>query len=264
MGYIRDEGQSFFWHPKSGRKWRLKVSRNPGSRYACNNLITTITNIEKFEEEFGERPLLDNDSIEDCAEGFGKIFAKIASKYTFPSPDPTVKTEDRTIEGGLKVRIYTPEEYSGGRPVGVYYHSGGWAMGDLDGDDAFCRAISKGGDVVLVSVDYGLAPQNKHPGLINDCFKGLQWTLDHAKELGGVQGRIFTSGVSAGAQLAIALALKAVDEGLGESLVGVVAEIPATMHPDGIPEELKSKYTSYEEHANHTIDTARAMRAFWS
>lgn len=188
----------------------------------------------------------------------------MASQYTFPAPDPAVNAEDRTIDGGLKIRIYMPKGYSGGTPVGVYYHGGGWAMGDIDGDDAFCRSISKGGNVVLVSVEYGLAPQNKHPGLINDCFAGLQWTLKNAKALGGVEGKIFTAGVSAGGQLAIALALKAIDEGLGDSLVGVVAQVPATIHPDGVPEELKSKYSSYEEHANHTIDTDRAMRTFWS
>ncbi|KAF2440100.1 alpha/beta-hydrolase [Karstenula rhodostoma CBS 690.94] len=217
----------------------------------------------EFEEEFGERPLLPYDSVEECLEGFGKIGAKMASQYTFPAPDPAVNTEDKTIDGGLKIRVYTPEGYSGGKPVGVYYHGGGWAMSDIDGDDAFCRSISKGGNVVLVSVEYGLAPQNKHPGLINDCFAGLQWTLKNAKALGGIEGKIFTAGVSAGGQLAIALALKALDEGLGDSLVGVVAQVPATIHPDGIPEELKSRYTSYEEHASHTIDTDRAMRAFW-
>lgn len=187
----------------------------------------------------------------------------MGSLYSFPPPDSAVKTEDRTIDGGLKTRIYTPEGYSGGNPVGVYYHGGGWAMGNIDGDDAFCRSISKGGNVVLVSVEYGLAPQNNHPGLINDCFRGLQWTLDNAKVLGGIEGKIFTAGVSAGAQLAISLALKAINEGLGSSLVGVVAEVPATIHPDGVPEDLKPKYTSYKEHANHTVDTDRAMRAFW-
>ncbi|KAF1978717.1 alpha/beta-hydrolase [Bimuria novae-zelandiae CBS 107.79] len=217
----------------------------------------------EFEEEFGERPLLPYDSVEACVEGFAKIGAKLASLYTFPAPDPAVKTEDKTIEGGLKIRIYTPEGYSGGNPVGVYYHSGGWAMSDIDGDDASCRTISKGGNVVLVSVAFGLAPQNKHPGLINDCWKGLQWTLDNAKALGGIEGKFFTAGVSAGGQLAIALALKSIDEAMGESLVGVVAEIPATIHPDGVPEAMQSKYTSYTEHANNTIDTDKAMRAFW-
>lgn len=201
--------------------------------------------------------------VQSCNDGFARIGALMVSKYTFPAPDPAVKTEDRTITDGLKVRVYTPEGYTGGKPVGVYYHGGGWAMGDLDGDDAFCRAISKGGGVVLVSIEYGLAPQNKHPGLINDCFKGLQWSLKNAKTLGGLEGKFFTAGVSAGGQLALGLALKAVDEGLGDSLVGVVALVPATVHPKGVPEKLKSEYLSYKEHDQHTINTADAMTTFW-
>ena len=216
----------------------------------------------QFEEELGERPLLYG-PVSACLDGFAKLGAKMGSIYTFPPPDPAVKTEDRTIDDGLKVRIYTPEGYKGGKPVGVYFHGGGWAMGDLDGDDAFCRSICKGGGVVLVSIEYGLAPQNKHPGLINDCFKGLQWTLKNAKDLGGIEGKIFTSGVSAGAGLALGLALKAIDEGLSDALVGVVAEVPATIHPAAVPSELKSKYTSMEEHKDHTINTASAMNAFW-
>jgi versiconal hemiacetal acetate esterase len=210
----------------------------------------------------GERPLLYG-PISACLDGFGKLGAKMASIYTFPSPDPAVKTEDRTIEDGLKVRIYTPGGYNGAKPVGVYFHGGGWAMGDLDGDDAFCRSISKGGGVVLVSVEYGLAPQNKHPGLVNDCYKGLRWTLQNAKDLGGIEGKIFTSGVSAGGGLALGVALKAIDEGLGGALVGVIAQVPATIHPDAVPSELKSRYNSMDEHKDHTINTASAMNAFW-
>jgi versiconal hemiacetal acetate esterase len=186
------------------------------------------------------------------------------SLYTFPSPDPSVKTEDRTITDGLKVRIYTPDGYSyGSKPVGVYYHGGGWAMGDIDGDDGFCRATAKGGEVVVVSVEYGLAPQNKHPSLINDCWTGFLWTLEHAKDLGGIPDQIFTTGTSAGGQLALGIALKAVDEGYGKQLVGVVAQVPATVHPDAVPEVLKQGYRSMEEHDEHTINTGSAMRAFW-
>lgn len=188
----------------------------------------------------------------------------MVSKYTFPPPDPAVNSEDRTTEDGLKVRIYTPEGYTGGRPIGVYYHGGGWAMGDLDGDDAFARNISKGGNVVIVSVEYGLAPQNKHPGLIDDCWKGFQWTLKNAKELGGAKGKIFTTGVSAGGGLALGIAMKALDQGIGDSVVGVVALLPATVHPDAVPEDLKSSYTSYTEHDKHTINSGSAMRTFWS
>lgn len=180
----------------------------------------------------------------------------MAPIYTFPPPDPAVTTYDKAIEGGLKVRIDTPDGYQRNKPVGVYFHGGGWAMGDLDGDDAFCRSLSLGGGVVFVSVEYRLAPQNKHPGLINDCYKDLQWTLDHAEEIGGIAGSIFTSEVSAGGQLALGLALKAIDQDLG------IAQVPATIHPAAVPLELKSKYTSMEEHKHHTINTVSAMNTF--
>jgi len=216
----------------------------------------------KFEEELGQRLLLQG-PLSSCQDGFAKIGGMMVSKYSFPPPDPTVNSEDRTINDGLRVRIYTPQGYNGGSPIGVYFHGGGWAMGDLDGDDAFARSISKGGNVVVVSVEYGLAPQNKHPGLINDCWKGLQWALQHAKELGCAENKVFTSGVSAGAGLALGVALKAIDEGLGDALVGVVALVPATVHPKAVPESLKLQYMSYKEHDQHTINTASAMEAFW-
>jgi versiconal hemiacetal acetate esterase len=202
-------------------------------------------------------------SLSSCQEGFARIGGLLVSKYEFPPPYPGVQTEDRTITDGLKVRIYMPKGYSGGSPVGVYYHGGGWAMGDLDGDDAIVRSISKDGNVVVVSVEYGLAPENKHPGLINDCWKALQWTLEHARELGGVDGKVFTSGASAGAGLALGVALKAIDEGLGDSVLGVVAIVPASVHPKAVPNELQPKYTSYKEHDQHTINTAGAMETFW-
>jgi acetyl esterase/lipase len=201
--------------------------------------------------------------LSSCENGFARYGELLAAKYKFPPPDPSVQTEERTMTDGLKVRIYMPKEYSGGGVVGVYFHGGGWAMGDLDGDDAIVRSISKGGNVVVVSVEYGLAPQNKHPGLINDCWKALQWTLEHARELGGVDGKVFTAGASAGAGLALGVALKAIDEGLGDSVVGVVALVPATVHPQAVPEDLKSKYTAYAEHDQHTVNTANAMETFW-
>jgi versiconal hemiacetal acetate esterase len=221
-----------------------------------------MADLVKFEEELGERLLLQG-PLSSCQDGFAKIVGLMVSKYSFPPLDPGVDSEDRTITDGLKVRIYTPQGYSGGSPIGVYFHGGGWAMGDMDGDDAFARSISIGGNVVVVSIEYGLAPQNKHPGLINDCWKGLQWALQHAKELGCAESKVFTSGVSAGAGLALGVALKAIDEGLGGSLAGVVALVPATVHPKAVPESLKSQYTSYMEHDQHTINTASAMEAFW-
>jgi versiconal hemiacetal acetate esterase len=128
----------------------------------------------EFEQEFGERPLL-TPPISNMFEQYARIGGILVSKYTFPEPDPSVRTEDTVTEKGTKVRIYTPEKYKGGKPVCMYYHGGGWSMGDINSDDAFSRAISKDGDIVVVSVEYGLAPQNAHPGLMNECFDALHW-----------------------------------------------------------------------------------------
>ncbi|KAF2492441.1 hypothetical protein BU16DRAFT_564896 [Lophium mytilinum] len=216
----------------------------------------------EFEKEFGQRPIL-HGPLQNCLDGFAGIGAALVAKYEFPPPDASITTEDKVTEEGLGVRVYTPPGYAGGKPVGVYFHGGGWAMGDIDGDDPWCRAMSKMAGVVLVSIEYGLAPANKHPGLLDDCFKGFQWTLKNAASLGGIEGKIFVAGISAGAGLALGTALRAIDEGYGSSLVGVVAQVPATCHPDAVPENLQSKYTSYTEHAEDTIDSDSAMRAFW-
>lgn len=203
------------------------------------------------------------DSLEEMVKTFTGYGASMMEKYTFPTPDPSVQAEDTTTDDGLQVRIYTPDGYSGGQPVCVYFHGGGWAMGDINGDDAFSRAIAKSGDIVVVSVAYGLAPQNKHPGLINDCYKGLQWALKNSVKLNTAKDKFLTAGVSAGGQLCFGTALRAIDEGLGDQLVGCVAIIPATIHPDGVPSELKSKYRAMDEHDQHTVNTKGAMKAFW-
>jgi versiconal hemiacetal acetate esterase len=177
--------------------------------------------------------MLLNGSLSSCQEGYARIGGLLVYKYEFPPPDPGVQTEDITIPAGLEVRIYMPKGYNGGSPMGVYYHGGGWAMGDLDGEDAIVRTISKGGDAVVVSVEYGLVPQNKHPDLINDCWKALQWTLKNAGELGGVDGKVFISGASAGARLALGVALKAIYEGLGDSVVGAWRSIEGNIRRFG-------------------------------
>lgn len=192
--------------------------------------------------------------------GYGGL---MASKYTFPAPDASVKTEDTATDKGTKVRIYTPDGYIGGRPVCMYYHGGGWAMGDINGEDGFSRAVTKAGGIVVVSVEYGLAPENAHPGLMDECFYALQWALQHSQRLNTAQSKFLTAGVSAGGQIAFGTALRAVDEGLGDQLVGVLGIIPATVHPDGVPAELKARYTAMERYDRLTLNTARAMREFW-
>jgi versiconal hemiacetal acetate esterase len=135
-------------------------------------------------------------------------------------------------------------------------------MGNLDIDDPFCRAISRSGGLVVVSIDYRLGPQNEHHVIKGDCYRGLRWALDNAKELNTTNGFI-SAGVSAGGNLAFSTALKAIDDGLQNQLVGLLALLPATIHPHSVPEELRPSYTAMEEHDQHTANTKSTMMAFW-
>jgi versiconal hemiacetal acetate esterase len=136
-------------------------------------------------------------------------------------------------------------------------------MGDLDMDDAGCRTMSKGAGVKLISVDYRLAPQHPYPAGLDDCVTAYKWTLENAESLGGVPGKVFIGGGSAGGGLTFGVALRLIDDGLATSIAGLVTQVPVTVHPDLVPEDLKSKYTSYGDHSEHTINSKSAMHAFW-
>ena len=90
----------------------------------------------------------------------------------------------------------------------------------------------------------------------------LKWCLENAETLGAKKGPIIIFGKSAGGCLAFATALKLIDEGRGSDILGVVPCQPITIHPDVVPEEFQSRYRSYDEHAEITINTKNAMLAF--
>ncbi|CAN9193210.1 unnamed protein product [Alternaria alternata] len=187
-----------------------------------------------------------------ATEGFAKPWVEFEEELgehmlLKPPVSQIPKTEDTTTDDVTKVRVYTLDGYTGGKLVCMYFHGGGWAIGDVNGDDLFSGAISKAGGIVVVSVEYRLALDNKHPGLMDECYKALLWALGNSKRLNTVEGKFVTAGLSAGGQLAFAAALRGLDEGSGE-FVGIVALIPVTVHPDGLLEILRPGYTAMEEH----------------
>jgi acetyl esterase len=120
---------------------------------------------------------------------------------------------DRTIPGTLgeiPVRIYTPE---GAGPFGVlvYFHGGGWVIGDLDTSDAVCREITTLSGVVVMSVDYRMAPEHPYPAAVIDSFDATAWASEHMQALNG-NGKLAVAGESAGGNLSAVVCLKARDE----------------------------------------------------
>jgi len=121
--------------------------------------------------------------------------------------------EDRVFsgpEGDVPVRIYWPDA-EGPRPLLVWYHGGGWVIGNLDGADYGCRIMTNAASAVIVSVDYRLAPEAKFPSAPEECYAALQWAVANAAELGADPTRVAVGGDSAGGNLAAVVSLMARD-----------------------------------------------------
>lgn len=132
-----------------------------------------------------------------------------------PEMLPDLRIEDRTIGHGeftdIPVRVYWPPTPAEVSPVVVFFHGGGFCLGDLDTHDHVARAHAVGAEAIVVSVDYRLAPEHPYPAGVNDAWAALQWVGAHAAELGGDPLRIAVAGDSAGANLAAVMAVLARD-----------------------------------------------------
>lgn len=147
-------------------------------------------------------------------------------------PDPRPITEVRDIEmpgpgGPLALRLYRDGASAGRSPVLVYFHGGGWVIGDLDSHDGICREMAHRSGAAVVAVDYRLAPENPFPAAVDDCFAAVTWVAENARALGVDAGRISVGGDSAGGTLAVVTAMLA-KEARAPELVSQVLVYPVT------------------------------------
>jgi acetyl esterase len=146
-----------------------------------------------------------------AADGVEVARARLQQLKVPPDMVPDLRTEDRVVGHGdltdIPVRVYWPPvTQHSDLPIVVFYHGGGWALGDLDTHDPIARAHAVGAEAIVVSVDYRLAPEHPFPAGVNDCWAALQWVGQHAAELGGDPNRIAVAGDSAGGNLAAVMA----------------------------------------------------------
>jgi acetyl esterase/lipase len=112
---------------------------------------------------------------------------------------PNLRVEDFRIDGPagqIPIRVYWPDDSAGeaAHPVTMFFHGGGFALGDLDTHDATARDHAVGAASVVVSVDYRLAPEHPYPAAVEDAWAATRWVADHAGEFGADSSRFAVAG----------------------------------------------------------------------
>jgi acetyl esterase len=120
-------------------------------------------------------------------------------------------------EREVPVRVYQPDSDEP-LPALVYYHGGGWVIGDLEMHDDTCRVLANEARCIVVSADYRLAPEHPFPHPLDDCWSVLRWAESHLGERGWNGSTLAVGGTSSGGNLAAAVALRARNEGLALGL----------------------------------------------
>ena len=189
--------------------------------------------------------------------------ARAASAALRPQgePEPVHHVSDMSIpgpDGEIPVRLYTVFSETP-LPTIVYYHGGGWVIGDLDSHDAVCRALANRVGCAVVSVDYRLAPEHRYPAAAEDAYAAAQWVAQqsaaHAQSVGADTALVAVAGDSAGGNLAAVVAQMARDRG-GPDLAAQVLIYPVT--------DCDFSTDSYRDNGRGDVGLSEdGMRWFW-
>ena len=127
-------------------------------------------------------------------------------RRAFSQPDPPVLAQVRDLDAqGVPVRLYRPAD--GPLPVLVYFHGGGWTIGDLDTHDVLCRQLALAAGCAVVAVHYRMGPESRFPAAVDDCVAATQWVQAQAASLDVDANRLAVGGDSAGGNLAAVVCL---------------------------------------------------------
>ena len=138
------------------------------------------------------------------------VYRDMRTGQNVNSSPAAVAARDFTIPGpggAIPVRLYTPPTATTPGPLLVYFHGGGWVIGDLETHDAHCRRLAVYSDARIMAVDYRLAPEHPFPAGHDDALAATRWAFDNAAGIGADPARIGVGGDSAGGNLAASVAL---------------------------------------------------------
>ena len=137
------------------------------------------------------------------------------SKLVAGHPRELQRVTELTVSGGdgqLGARLYVPRD--AGRGLLVFFHGGGWVVGDLDSHDAYCRDLATEAEIRVLSVDYRLAPEAEAPVAAEDAIAAFSWAMEHAEDLGADPSLVGVGGDSAGGNLSAVVSQQCVRRGL--------------------------------------------------
>jgi acetyl esterase len=140
-----------------------------------------------------------------------------------PDPEPVAEVIDLAAEGpggAIPLRLYRarPAEAVGPQPVVVYFHGGGWVIGDLESHDQLCRAIANAVPCSVIAVHYRLAPEHKFPAAVEDAIAATRWIVANADRLKLDAKRLAVAGDSAGGNLSAVVSIAARDSGQAQPM----------------------------------------------
>jgi acetyl esterase/lipase len=193
--------------------------------------MNDIHNVQVLREQRANHPLpLLEDNHKGVTETDSKFFA--SDGYEVP------------------IRIYHPPSIpEGGSPLMVFFHGGGFCLGGLNWNQVLIRDACYTFGLVVMHIDYRLAPENPYPVGLNDAWEGVQWAYKNAETLKATLTRGFiVGGISAGANLAAVISHRALESDI--KLTGVFLSVPTVCSAEFIPEKYKESFFSFEQNIN--------------
>ena len=156
--------------------------------------------------------------------------AQMAAMRAPAAPEAVAQVHEMVIPGpagDIPARGYLPTDDPRSLPTIVYFHGGGWVVGDLDSHDPVCRALANRIPASILSVDYRLAPEATYPAAAEDCYAAVEWIAGMYAQQGAPSGRIAVAGDSAGGNLAAVVSQMARDRG-GPEIAAQILIYPVT------------------------------------
>ncbi|KAF8583008.1 hypothetical protein K439DRAFT_1617814 [Ramaria rubella] len=206
-------------------------------------------------------------SIETLRRNFSQI-AKSAERWAYPKSGLQVCEELIPVQGtSIRIRIYVPEARNDEHlfPVLVWFHGGGFRIGDLELDDAILRQICSTNRVSCVNVEYRLAPENPFPIPLQDCYDTVKWVATNALSVSAdLTKGLLIGGCSTGGNLAAVVTLKARDDPLLKGkITGLILQTPVICPHTVYPEKCKSELLSMEQNKETALLTRNALVDSW-